>query len=144
MSCHGCWTLNNCLIMDYHHSGYNTRTSTINILGTLHEVGIRPWYHGHFNACPWNNSFWNIHFNKWNIPKCSLFSFTIFSDLEEIIFEIFNISENNIIIVKLAKVLRYIYIYIHIHAQSNNQNGLCCIKHIHNIGIHECWLVLSS
>jgi hypothetical protein len=40
-----------------------------------------------------------------NIPKYSLLSFTIFFDLEEIIFENFNISENNIISVKLAKVL---------------------------------------
>jgi hypothetical protein len=29
--------------------------------------------------------------------KCSLFSFTIFFDLEKIIFDIFNIAENNII-----------------------------------------------
>jgi hypothetical protein len=34
-------------------------------------------------------------------------SFTIFCDLEEIIFENFNISENNIISVELAKVLGY-------------------------------------
>jgi hypothetical protein len=40
-----------------------------------------------------------------NIPKYSLLSFTIFFDLEEIIFENFNISENNIISVELAKVL---------------------------------------
>jgi hypothetical protein len=51
--------------------------------------------------------FWNIHFNKWNILKYSLFSFTIFFDLEEIIFENFNIFENNIISVELAKVLEY-------------------------------------
>jgi hypothetical protein len=49
-----------------------------------------------------------MHFNKWNIPKYALLSFTIFFDLEEIIFENFNISENNIISVKLAKVLGYI------------------------------------
>jgi hypothetical protein len=36
---------------------------------------------------------------------CSLLSFTMFSDLEEIISENFNISENNIISVELAKVL---------------------------------------
>jgi hypothetical protein len=30
----------------------------------------------------------------------------VFFDLEEIIFEIFNISENNIISIELAKVLR--------------------------------------
>jgi hypothetical protein len=35
----------------------------------------------------------------------SLLSFTIFFDLEEIISENFNISENNIISVELAKVL---------------------------------------
>jgi hypothetical protein len=35
--------------------------------------------------------------NTWNIPKYSLFFFTIFFDLEEIIFENFNISQNNII-----------------------------------------------
>jgi hypothetical protein len=52
-----------------------------------------------------NNSFWKIHFNKWNILKYSLLSFTIFFDLEEIIFENFKISENNIISVELAKVL---------------------------------------
>jgi len=40
--------------------------------------------------------------------KYSLLSFTIFFDLEEIIFEIFNISENNIISVELAKVLGYV------------------------------------
>jgi hypothetical protein len=38
--------------------------------------------------------------------KYSLFSFTIFFDLEEIIFENFKIFENNIISVELAKVLR--------------------------------------
>jgi len=54
------------------------------------------------------NSFWKIHFNKCNIPKYALLSFTIFFDLKEIIFENFNISENNIISVKLAKVLGYI------------------------------------
>jgi hypothetical protein len=32
-----------------------------------------------------------------DIPKDSLFSFTIFCDLDEIIFENFNISENNIL-----------------------------------------------
>ncbi len=35
-------------------------------------------------------------------------NFTIFFDLEELIFENFNISENNIISVELAKVLGYI------------------------------------
>jgi hypothetical protein len=40
-----------------------------------------------------------------NIRKNSLLSFTIFSDLEEIIFEYFNVSENNIISVKWANVL---------------------------------------
>jgi hypothetical protein len=39
--------------------------------------------------------------------KYSLFSFTIFFDLKEIIFENFNISENNIISVEPANVLRY-------------------------------------
>jgi hypothetical protein len=48
-----------------------------------------------------------MHFNKWNISKYPLFSFTnlFFFDLEEISFENFNISENNIIRVELAKVL---------------------------------------
>jgi hypothetical protein len=45
------------------------------------------------------------------IPEIFLISFTIFFDLEEIIFENFNISENNIISVKLAKVLGYLFIY---------------------------------
>jgi hypothetical protein len=40
-----------------------------------------------------------------NIVKFSLLSFTIFFDLEEIKIENFTISENNIIIVELAKVL---------------------------------------
>jgi hypothetical protein len=40
--------------------------------------------------------------------KYSLLSFTIFFDLEEIFFENFNIFENNIISVKLAKVLKYV------------------------------------
>jgi hypothetical protein len=44
-------------------------------------------------------------FQQWNIPNYSLLSFTIFSDLEEINFENFNNSENNIISVELAKVL---------------------------------------
>jgi hypothetical protein len=39
--------------------------------------------------------------------KYSLFSFKIFFDLEEIIFLNVNISENNVISVKLAEVLRY-------------------------------------
>jgi hypothetical protein len=38
--------------------------------------------------------------------KYFLFSFKIFFDLEKIIFENFNISENNTISVELAKVLR--------------------------------------
>ncbi len=46
------------------------------------------------------------NFNNFeNIPKYSLFFFTIFFDLEEMIFENFNIFENNIISVKLAKVV---------------------------------------
>jgi hypothetical protein len=44
-----------------------------------------------------NGIFLNIHY---------FLSFTIFSDLQETIFETFNISENNTISVKLAKVLR--------------------------------------
>jgi hypothetical protein len=39
--------------------------------------------------------------------KFSLISFTISFDLEQIIFENFNISENNVISVELAKVLGY-------------------------------------
>jgi hypothetical protein len=35
-------------------------------------------------------------------------NFTIFFDLEEVIFEIFNIFENNIISVELANILGYI------------------------------------
>jgi len=42
---------------------------------------------------------------KWNIPRDSIFSFTIFCDVEKIVFEIFKISKNNIIISKLAKVI---------------------------------------
>jgi len=42
-----------------------------------------------------------------NIPKYPLFSFTIFFDLEDIIFENFKVSENNIISDELGKVLRY-------------------------------------
>jgi hypothetical protein len=48
-----------------------------------------------------------MHFKKWNISKYSSLSFTIIFDLEETIFEYFDISENNIIGVKLAKVLGY-------------------------------------
>jgi hypothetical protein len=55
----------------------------------------------------WLINFEIFNFNKWNIPQYSLFSFTTFSDLEEIIFESFNIYENNTISVELAKVLRY-------------------------------------
>jgi hypothetical protein len=52
-----------------------------------------------------NNLFiFKNHFNKWNIPKYSILSFTIFFDLEEILFENFKISENNIITFALAKV----------------------------------------
>jgi hypothetical protein len=36
------------------------------------------------------------------------YPFTVFCDLEEIIFEKFNISEHNIISVELAKVLGYL------------------------------------
>jgi hypothetical protein len=43
-----------------------------------------------------NGIFLNVHY----------FSFPIFFDLKEIQFENFNISENNIISVELAKVLR--------------------------------------
>jgi len=57
--------------------------------------------------------FWNFHFNKWNIPKYSLLSFPIFFDLEKITCENFNISENNIISVELAKVLtRVVYKFV--------------------------------
>jgi len=51
---------------------------------------------------------------KWNIPKYSLFFFTIFFDLEKMIFEIFNISENKIFNVELAKVLRWFVLFCHI------------------------------
>jgi hypothetical protein len=47
-----------------------------------------------------------------NIAKYSLFSFTIFFDLEEIISENFKISENNINSVELAKVLGYLGSYL--------------------------------
>ncbi len=50
----------------------------------------------------WLINFEIFNFNKWNIPQYSLFSFTTFFDLEEIIFESFNIYENNIISVELA------------------------------------------
>jgi hypothetical protein len=40
--------------------------------------------------------------------KYSVLSFKIFFDLEEIIFEIFNIFENNITSFELAKVLAYV------------------------------------
>jgi len=53
------------------------------------------------------NSFWKIHFNKWNIPKYPLLSFTIFFDSERNIFENFSISENKIISVQLAKVCHH-------------------------------------
>jgi len=43
-----------------------------------------------------------------NIPKHSLLSLRIFFDVEEIIFENFNIPENNIISVELAKILGYL------------------------------------
>jgi hypothetical protein len=43
--------------------------------------------------------------------KYSLFSFTIFFDLEEIILQNFNISKKNIINVELAKVLWYFHFY---------------------------------
>jgi hypothetical protein len=43
--------------------------------------------------------------SKWHIPIYSLFSFTIVFDMEEMISENLNIFENNIISVKLAKVL---------------------------------------
>jgi hypothetical protein len=46
------------------------------------------------------------------LHKYSLFSFTIFFDLEEIIFENFKISENNIYSVELAKVLGYLGSYL--------------------------------
>ncbi len=59
--------------------------------------------------------FWNNHFKKWNIFKYLVFSFIIFFDLEEIIFENFNISENNIISVELAKALE-----VHFQLFSNN------------------------
>jgi hypothetical protein len=41
------------------------------------------------------------------MPKYSLFSFKIFFDLEEIVFENFNIFVSNIISIELAKVLGY-------------------------------------
>ncbi len=53
-------------------------------------------YLDHFNTCPLNNLL-KFEIFKWNILKYPLFSFTIFFDLEEIIFEIFSISEYNII-----------------------------------------------
>jgi hypothetical protein len=50
-----------------------------------------------------------------NIPKYSQLFFTIFFDLEEIIFENVNISEINIINVELTKVLTRVYIHTHMH-----------------------------
>jgi len=64
-----------------------------------------------------------MHLNKWNIRKYSLLSFTIFSDLEEIKFENFNISENNIISVQLAKVLGYL---VCVCVLFHPQGGLQC------------------
>jgi hypothetical protein len=46
-------------------------------------------------------------FKKWNVPKYLGLSFKIIFYLEEIIFENFKNSENNIINVELAKVLGY-------------------------------------
>jgi hypothetical protein len=40
------------------------------------------------------------------IPKYSLLSFKIFFDLEKVIFEIFNIFENNIISVRIGQGTR--------------------------------------
>jgi hypothetical protein len=69
---------------------------------------IVPWP---FQQCVcWiSNQFWKNHFNKWNIPKYSLLTFTIFFDLEKIKFENFNIFENNIINVELAKGIRVLW-----------------------------------
>jgi hypothetical protein len=75
------------------------------------------------------NQFWNFHFNKWNIPKYLLFSFTTFFDLEEIIFENFNIYENNIISVELAKVLRYCLLIKDAHFLTTIKSQH---SHIHN------------
>jgi hypothetical protein len=47
-------------------------------------------------------------FQKMDFFKYLLLSFTIFFDLEEIIFEIFNIFKNNIISVEVAKVLGHV------------------------------------
>jgi hypothetical protein len=46
-----------------------------------------------------------IHFIKQNILKDSIFFLTNFCYLENTGFEIFNISKNNIIIVKVANVI---------------------------------------
>jgi hypothetical protein len=43
----------------------------------------------------------------------SLFSFTIYLDLKEIIIKFFNILKNNIISVELAKVLGYVVVWGH-------------------------------
>jgi len=67
-------------------------------------LGVVPWPFQHMSVeCLIN--FEKNHFNKWNIPKYLILSFTIFYDLEEIIFKNLNISENNISSVELAKVL---------------------------------------
>jgi hypothetical protein len=48
-------------------------------------------------------------FSKWSVPDDSIFPFTIFCDLEDITFEISNISENNISNGELAKVLAHFF-----------------------------------
>jgi len=58
------------------------------------------------------------------MPKYSLLSFTIFFDLEEIKIENFNIFENNIISVELAKVLEY-FVYTE---RVVNLGGVCQVR----------------
>jgi hypothetical protein len=66
--------------------------------------------------------------------------------LEEIIFEIFNIFENNIINVNLAKVLRYYKRGLTFFANKKQNASYVChqTKGMHNLlplGFHGLWVV---
>jgi hypothetical protein len=97
----------------------------------LNQNTIVPWPFQHMSV-EWIINF-EIFISKRNILKYSLFSFTIFFDLEKINFQNFNISEYDIISVKLATVLGY-YLWF---AQSSLQWRAACVweNDLHYLGV---------
>ncbi len=63
------------------------------------------------NACWVINQFWRFHVENYEYSKRLPIFFQKFCSLKKLIFEIFNISTNNIISVEVAKVLTQVCVF---------------------------------